>query len=167
MYYVILAFYFQHCHKCTMRIYRTPGQFLFGTVNQGIFKTCESLVSCMIWTWSYTNKGNVHLYHNSMAATSRLRELNRRGTIAHNISNLFCRYLIFYDQVRYTAWFFYVKIFFIFIIIEVILCSLNSVRQRSISQWIQASLFDQWLLFYNDLILCIRREAFVLHALIT
>ena len=23
-------------------------------------------------------------------------------------------------------------------------------RQRSIAQWIQASLFDQWLLFYND-----------------
>ena len=54
-------------------------------------KTCESLVSCTIWTWSYTNKYNVHMYHNSMAATSRLRELNKRGTIAHNIANLFCR----------------------------------------------------------------------------
>ena len=58
-----------------------------------------------------------------MAATSRLRELNKRGTIAHNIANLFCRYLIFYDQVRYTACFFYVEIFFIFFIIEVISCS--------------------------------------------
>ena len=123
VYYVILAFYFQHCHMCTTRIYRTPGQFFFGTVNQGIFKTCESLVSCTIRTWFYTNKYNVHLYHNSMTATSRLRELNKRCTIAHNIANLFCRYLIFYDQVRYTAWFFYVVIFFIFFIIEVISCS--------------------------------------------
>ena len=70
----------------------------------------------------YTNKYNVHLYHNSMAATSRLRELNRRGTIAHNIANLFCQYVIFYDQVRYTAWFFYIEIFFNFFIIEVISC---------------------------------------------
>ena len=103
---------------CALREY-TGHQvnFLFGPVNQGIFKTCESLVSCTIWTWYYTNKYNVHLYHSSMAVTSRLRELNKRGTIAHNIANLF------YDQVRYTAWFFFVEIFFFFFIIEVISCS--------------------------------------------
>ena len=38
-----------------------------------------------------------------MAATSLFRELNKRGTIAHNVANLLCGYLIFYNQVRYTA----------------------------------------------------------------
>ena len=36
-----------------------------------------------------------------MAATSLFRELN--NTIAHNIANLVCGHLIFYNQVRYTA----------------------------------------------------------------
>ena len=38
-----------------------------------------------------------------MAATSLFRELNKRDTIAHNIANLVCGHLIFYNQVRYTA----------------------------------------------------------------
>ena len=38
-----------------------------------------------------------------MAATSLFRELNKRGTVAHNIANLLCGHLIFYNQVRYTA----------------------------------------------------------------
>ena len=51
----------------------------------------------------YTNNYNVHLYHNSMAATSIFRELNKRGTIDNNIANLLCEHLIFYNQVRYTV----------------------------------------------------------------
>ena len=85
---------------CTMRIYRDARSFFIWHR-----KTWESLVSCTICTWSYTNKYNVglHLYHNSMAATTLFRELNNRDTIAHNIANLVCGHLIFYNQVRYTA----------------------------------------------------------------
>ena len=45
----------------------------------------------------------MYLYHNSMAATSLFRELNKTDTIAHNIANLVSGRLIFYNQVRYTA----------------------------------------------------------------
>ena len=38
-----------------------------------------------------------------MAATSLFRELNKRGMIAHDIANILCGHLIFYNQVRYTA----------------------------------------------------------------
>ena len=38
-----------------------------------------------------------------MAATSLFRELNKRGTIAHNIANILCGHLILYNQARYTA----------------------------------------------------------------
>ena len=38
-----------------------------------------------------------------MAATSLFRELNNSDKIAHNIANLVCGHLIFYNQVRYTA----------------------------------------------------------------
>ena len=86
-----------------MIIYRMTGHFLFGTVNQDIFKTWESLVLCTIFTWSYTNKYYVLLYHNIMVATSLFRELNKKGTIAHNIANHLCGHLIFLNQVRYTA----------------------------------------------------------------
>ena len=100
MYYVILSFSFKYCqHVHYENIQDARSFFIWHR------KTWESLVSCTICTWSYTNKYNVglHLYHNSMAATSLFRELNNRDTIAHNIANLVCGHLIFYNQVRYTA----------------------------------------------------------------
>ena len=102
MYYVILAFSFKYCqHVHYENIQDARSFFIWHR------KTWESLVSCRptICKWSCTNKYNVglHLYHNSMAATSLFRELNNRDTIAHNIANLVCGHLIFYNQVRYTA----------------------------------------------------------------